>query len=235
MYLRRRKSNLKRNMLCSTALLALIMGAGVVNVKLKELTNNKPLEQWALDEVTGKNEIEKKFAIEATMYQSEIEKLKQDMDIMRNDKVSRGEVLRLERLNQDKVIKAIKNNLKGVFTGKADYIFFCAKNYNVNPMLMASIIKHETGNGSSKMVTQNNNPGGITSSKGFAKYETLEAGIDAMAKLLKEEYIDKGRTSIESIQKVYCPIGASNDPNGINKYWLPMVSKNYQTMLQEAR
>lgn len=228
-------NDLKRHVLAGTAFLGMVIAAGIGNLKLKEWTENKPIEVWAVDEITGKADVEKQYAIEATLYRQEIEKLKNDIDTMRFEKTSRGEIERQEQLKQDKVIKAIGNNLKGVFDGKAEYIFFSAKKQNVNPMLMAAIIKHETGNGSSKMVTQMNNPGGITRGKGFAKYDSLNEGIDAMAKLLKEEYIDKGRGNIEEIGKVYCPVGASNDPTGINKYWVPMVAKNYQEILEQSR
>ena len=231
----KKKSNTTKNIVSCTAVGTLIIGACIGNLKMKEWTNNKPLEIYVVDELTGKEHIEKQYAIEASMYKQEIEKLKNDIDTMRSQKVSRGELERHEKLQQDKVIQAIQNNLKGVFSGKAEYIFYSAKQNQVNPLMMASIIKHETTNGSSKMVTEQNNPGGITRGKGFATYTTLEQGIDAMARLLKTEYIDKGFNTIESIQKKYCPVGADNDPTGINQYWTPMVTKNYIKMLQEAR
>lgn len=231
----KKKSDTTKNIVSCTAVGTLIIGACIGNLKMKEVTNNKPLEIYVVDKLTGKHAIEKQYAIEANMYRQEIEKLKKDIDLMRTEKTSRGEIERQEQFNQQKVIQAIGNNLKGVFNGKSEYIFLIAKKYNVNPMLLAAIMKHETANGSSQMVTQQNNPGGITKGKGFASYATLDAGIEAMAKLLKMEYIDKGYTTIESIAKKYCPIGASNDPTGINQYWVPMVAKNYETILREAR
>jgi hypothetical protein len=112
-------------------MMAVIFMAGMGNLKLKELTNNKPLEVWAVDEVTGKNDIEEKFAIEAMMYQKQIDELKADVDTMRTESVSRGNIERIERLQKEKVIKAISNNLKGIFADKAEFIYYTCKDYNV--------------------------------------------------------------------------------------------------------
>lgn len=202
---------------------------------MKSITDGKPIETYVLHELAGRNELEKCYALEADAYQKEIETLKADVNIMRQKEVSRGEIERAERLNKGKVIKAISNNLKGKFNGKAEYLYNTSKNYNVNPMLVAAICYHETGNGSSEMCVKRNNPGGITTNNGFAKYQTLENGIDAMCRLLKENYIDEGLTDISSIGKKYCPIGASNDPSGLNKYWIPLVTKTYQKILDEAK
>lgn len=232
-YLRRKKqpSFLK---FASIAILVMFIG-GFGRVLLLEGTNGKPLEVWALHELAGRNELEKCYAIEEQAYQQEIENMRRDMDILRNDKVSRGEVERIERLEKDKVIKAIDGQLRGALLGKGEFIYYASKENNVNPMLVAAIARHETGNGTSQICVKNNNPGGITSGIGFAKYPTLEAGIEAMVRLLKNEYIDKGRTTIESIGKKYCPINASNDPQKLNKYWIPMVTNNYQRILEVAK
>jgi beta-N-acetylglucosaminidase len=214
---------------------AMIVAACMGNMKLKEFTNNKPIEQHLIDEATGKNDLEKKFAIEAMKYQEEIDNLKGDLEAIRKAENIKFDITRANRLKDEKIIKAISNNLKGVFTGKSEYIFFCAKAYNVNPMLLAAIFYHESGNGSSYAVTKLNNPGGIMGNKGLVSFRTLDEGIDSTAKLIKNNYIDCGLTTLQQIQRKYCPVGAKNDPTNLNRFWLPMVSMKYQKILEEAQ
>lgn len=210
------------------------------------------------EEVEKSNQAIKEFTLEAMGYEpaenytQEFENYKQEIArlqlenerLKQESKVSRGSVDRpspspaspaKEEFVPDKVIKAIENNLQGAFKGKAPFIYQKSRQYNVNPMLVAAIARHETGNGSSKAVVELNNPGGLMGSNGLIRFNSLESGIESMVKTLKNLYIDMGLTSIEQIQKKYCPIGASNDPTGINKYWLPMVTNNYLKILEEAK
>lgn len=155
--------------------------------------------------------------------------------------VSRG--VDREQFSQDKVISAIKNNLGGAFQGKSNFIYHTSKKNNVNPMLVSAIIKHETHNGTSQVCIIGNNPGGLIWYDGcpykkygiFIHYPSLDKGIEDMVRQLKTFYIDKGLTTIEKIQKVYCPEGASNDPTNLNVHWLPNVTKTYLKILEEAK
>lgn len=93
--------------------------------------------------------------------------------------------------------------------------------------IVLSISRHETGKWTSKAFLEKNNLGGIMCSTGLRQYGSLDEGIDAFVSLLKNRYFDRGLDTIEKIQPVYCPIGASNDPKGLNQHWLPMVTKYY--------
>lgn len=93
--------------------------------------------------------------------------------------------------------------------------------------IVVSISRHETGKWTSKAFIEKHNLGGIMCSTGLRQYGSLDEGIDAFVSLLKNRYFDRGLDTIEKIQPVYCPIGASNDPRGLNQYWLPMVTKYY--------
>jgi hypothetical protein len=118
----------------------------------------------------------------------------------------------------------------GVFQAKlagTEPIFVASANkYGVPPDLLMAIAMHETGRGTSAMVRERNNPGGLYDSKNdrYMTFPTIEAGIDAMAKNLKKNYIDKGLTTIAQIQKEYAPVGAANDPKGQNKDWVAGVT-----------
>lgn len=65
---------------------------------------------------------------------------------------------------------------------------------------------------------------------GLMTFNSLEEGIDAMASNLKRLYFDQGLDTIEKIQKKYAPIGASNDPTGLNNHWVNGVTKYYNML-----
>lgn len=100
-------------------------------------------------------------------------------------------------------------------------------------ILLVAISKHETGNWTSYNFKEKNNLGGLYNGKEgtFYSYETLEKGIEAFVNLLKNRYFGKGLNTIEEIGNIYCPIGAANDPNGLNKNWIPKVSQYYNNYL----
>jgi hypothetical protein len=169
--------------------------------------------------------------------QALLDSVQSERDRLNSEKVSRGEIDRIQQLNKSKVINAISNNLGGVFVGKARYIYAICKGYEVNPMLLVAIMKHETGNGTSNAVKSLNNPGGIMlSGSKLKRFATLENGIEAMTRLLKDFYIDQGRCDIKSIGAKYCPVGANNDKAyNLNQYWVPTVTANYNKILKEAQ
>ena len=50
-------------------------------------------------------------------------------------------------------------------------------------------------------------------------------------RILKTYYFEKGLNTIEEIGAKYCPVGAANDPNGLNKYWVGGVTNVYNYYL----
>ena len=104
-----------------------------------------------------------------------------------------------------------------------------AEEYNIDWKIAVSISRWETGNYTSNLYKNKNNVGGLYC-KGFLEYENLDAGIDAFVSNLKRNYFDLGLDTLEEIQKKYCPIGAANDPNGLNQNWLGGVIQIYNTL-----
>lgn len=104
-------------------------------------------------------------------------------------------------------------------------------------LLVVSISAHETGYWTSELFKTNNNLGGLyNGNKGvFYSYDSVDSGINAMITLLKNNYFGKGLNTIEEIGAKYCPVGAKNDPNGVNVYWVPKVTQiyNYYSSLQK--
>lgn len=123
---------------------------------------------------------------------------------------------------------------QGVLAGKGEMVAGIAEKYGLDPNLLASIMALETGWGTSSAIKNYNNPGGMMDpSSNWMKlthYSSLEAGIEAVAKNLKNNYIDQGLTTISSIGAKYCPVGAANDPNGTNSGWVPSVTKIYNML-----
>ena len=87
-------------------------------------------------------------------------------------------------------------------------------------LISIAISKWETGDYKSSAFINKNNVGGMMCSTGLITYDSLEDGINAFLKNLKKNYFDIGLDTLEKIQPKYCPIGADNDPNGLNQHWL---------------
>lgn len=98
---------------------------------------------------------------------------------------------------------------------------------NNHAFMLMAISKHETGSWTSSIFKSYYNMGGIIGSNGFRHYNSLDEGIEDFVNLLDKYYINNGRNTIELIGAKYCPVGASNDPTGLNQYWIPQVTKYY--------
>ena len=109
-----------------------------------------------------------------------------------------------------------------------------ADKYEIDWMMAVAISKHETGNYTSYAFKSLNNVGGMMywdgTKSALRSYKTLDEGIDAYVSNLKRNYYDMGLNTVEKIQKKYAPIGAANDPNGLNNYWVSGVTRYYSSL-----
>jgi hypothetical protein len=107
--------------------------------------------------------------------------------------------------------------------GKYDQIVAAAKANGIEPALLASVMAQESGRGK---FLSGNNPGGIMDpATGWSKkmqFANLDAGISKTASVLSKNYKNAGG-DLSKLSQAYAPIGAANDPNGLNKNWLPGV------------
>lgn len=113
-------------------------------------------------------------------------------------------------------------------------IYNTAKEIGMNEeqiLISIAISKWETGYYTSSAFKEKNNIGGMMCNSGLIKYSTLDDGIKAFLTNLKNNYFDIGLNTLEKIQPKYCPIGAKNDPTGLNKHWLNGTNK----MLEELK
>ena len=138
--------------------------------------------------------------------------------------------------NSEEFVNTFNNSSfnKGVLAGKGEMVAAIAEEYGLDPNLLASIMALETGWGTSSAIKNYNNPGGMMDPSSnwmsLKHYSSLEEGIRADTKNLKENYIDQGLTTISSIGAKYCPVGAANDPNGTNSGWVPSVTSIYNQL-----
>ncbi len=126
------------------------------------------------------------------------------------------------------------NFKQGVLADKGAFIEEVCAKYGVDPYLATSIMVNETGWGTSNAIKNHNNPGGYMDSatnwSTIKTFDTLEDGIEAVVKNLSKNYLNQGRTTIASIGDKYCPVGAANDPTGLNSGWIPGVTKIYNEL-----
>ena len=133
----------------------------------------------------------------------------------------------IEGLNEEQFRKRMSQ--AGVLSNSADAILKIATEHHIDPVLFAAITLHETGNGTSNAVRSYNNPGGMMNPKTnwstLIRYPSLEAGLRSTAKTLDRLVNKGGLKTVESLGRVYAPIGAANDPTGLNRHWPSRVTQ----------
>lgn len=102
--------------------------------------------------------------------------------------------------------------------------------YDVDWKLIEAIVRHETGNRTSRAYHELNNVGGLMGKDGLMKFDSKEESYERLVYVIKNYYIDQGLTTIEQIQKKYAPIGVENDPNNLNQYWVKGVKSIYENL-----
>ena len=107
----------------------------------------------------------------------------------------------------------------------ADFIA-AAKEYNLNPKMLAAISMHETDSGTSKAFKSKNNAMGVSNSSGPIAFSKVSDSIFAQAKSLAG-HLYKGANTVDEVGRIYAPVGAENDPTNVNGYWPGGVASHY--------
>lgn len=105
-----------------------------------------------------------------------------------------------------------------------------AEIYGIDWRLAVAISIHETGRYTSVAFNEKNNVGGNFRNGSLMVFEDLDKGIDFFISNLKNNYIDMGLNTIETIQPKYAPVGATNDPDNLNSRWVNGVYKYYKEL-----
>jgi flagellum-specific peptidoglycan hydrolase FlgJ len=124
----------------------------------------------------------------------------------------------------------LENSLEGKLSGTANHFINAGKKYDIDPTLLSSIAIHETGNGSSRAVQDKNNVAGMMGKNGLRSYESVEDSIFDMARNLRKNYLNQGKDTIAEIGAKYAPVGAANDPTGLNNHWTNGVSRQFNNL-----
>ena len=95
--------------------------------------------------------------------------------------------------------------------------------WRLDPRLLVAIAGAESSFG--QVTCGPNNAWGWACPNDPADFQTWAHGIDTVAEGLRRYYLDEGRTSVSLIQQKYCPVGAANDPTGLNSHWTANVTK----------
>lgn len=130
----------------------------------------------------------------------------------------------------------LNSYLGGALSGMGQTFVDAGLYYGIDPAFLAAVAVHETGNGTSDAAYSKNNIGGFmgTSDDGGSEllyFTSVEDSIWYMAELLAGDfYIASGLDTPAEIQEVYCPVGAANDPTGLNVNWLSGVTSYWQDL-----
>lgn len=121
---------------------------------------------------------------------------------------------------------AFDSRFKGTpLEGKWDAVRASAEKYGIKPELAAAVMAHETGNGKN---VRYNNPGGLmdpaTGSKTKLKFDSIDKGIDRTVGTIAKN-LSAGGGELSGLAQRYAPVGAANDPKGLNNVWLSQVQK----------
>lgn len=123
----------------------------------------------------------------------------------------------------------LPNSMKGLGPVFEKY----GQQYGIDPKLLAAISMHETGRGTSEAFLKGNNAMGVSNSKGPISFSSAEESIQHQAHTLATSpfYARFRQTGkISDLGAQYAPIGAENDPRGLNSDWTSGVTSFYDNL-----
>ena len=142
--------------------------------------------------------------------------------------------------NEPQDAERMKSYMGGALAAHYDTFMAAAKENNLDPKLLIAIAMNESARGTSYAARTRHNLFGRwdanainprTGARGYHKYyRDADESIRDIARHLRKEYLDKGYTSIETIARKYAPVGAENDPGGLNGGWPEAVGRFYQQL-----
>lgn len=98
---------------------------------------------------------------------------------------------------------------------------------NLDPRLLVAIAMQETSLATTGRAASVHNPFGMGPGINYPSWDTA---IAAAAENLTRNYTAKGLVTIAQIGAKWAPVGAVNDPAGLNNNWVIGVSRAYQQM-----
>ena len=136
---------------------------------------------------------------------NDLSTLKQEIEIVKL--ATSTPVVVYEGLTKDELIAKLNRNLTSDLAGYGASFANYSIAYGVDPYLALAITLHETGCtwNCSTLVKECNNVGGMKGSGcgAYGRFDSLDAGIEAMISNLSRNYVSKGLTTPEAIGPRY--------------------------------
>jgi beta-N-acetylglucosaminidase len=123
----------------------------------------------------------------------------------------------------------VNEYLTGVLEGKAQFIKDQAEQNKIDPLFFTAVIVHESANGKSRLARECNNISGIYKNGKYHTFDSVDECIEFTAKLMAGR-IYRNCDTLLDIQRIYCPVGAANDPKGLNDNWASGVVHHMKQM-----
>jgi len=128
-------------------------------------------------------------------------------------------------IDEKNIVKVFNSKAKGgALENKGEHILKISNENKVPVHLSMSIVALESGWGKGNNALHNRNPYSIMGNGPLQTFNTIEEGIEVGIKNLYKNYIKLGLDTPEEIGPKYAPVGASNDPTGLNNNWIPQVN-----------
>lgn len=200
--------------------------------KIEEsLDENSPLKKIIKETKDEIENIKTQYEEDNTTAQETLDSQRQELEEL---KAQRGQKAG-EAENLGELAAAFENSelANGALADKADLIEGLCKEYDIDPYLVTAIMAHETGYGTSSAILNKNNPGGMMSSSGLITYNSLDEGIEAVIRNLSNNYVHQEGNNLTTVSQIgakYCPVGAANDPTGLNGNWIPAIVSIYNDL-----
>ncbi len=97
----------------------------------------------------------------------------------------------------------------------------------IDPRALVAIARHESVLGTQGSGAGIHNAFGWGPAIPFASWQD---NIATVARGLATNYVGRGRDTLVEIQPIWAPIGAANDPGGLNSAWLGAVGRTYSDL-----
>jgi hypothetical protein len=128
----------------------------------------------------------------------------------------------------------LESRLPGPLKKYAHSFVGYGQRYEINPIFLAAIARHETGNGTSRVFRTKNNAMGVSNRDGARYMKSVDYSIEYMAKRLASPTgYYKNCHTVEQFAGVYAPskVRVKNDPTGLNRHWPSKVRYYMNEML----
>lgn len=143
------------------------------------------------------------------------------VDVSKNYVTTKNSGITAWRLNQ---------HLGGVLKNKGEIFIEAGKKYGVDPLFLAALTIHESGNGKSRFSREYNNTCGLLFKDKPRKFKSVKECIFFCAERLHKYYHKEGKVTVTQVGLKYCPPICHNDPSGLNRHWAGGIVKHMEKL-----